>query len=256
MATTNPPTPGKQWADGPCPMVHTPMYETNKEDIFTKGSSHMALLHNAILRGYNTIYLQAEHVQPADYADFIGYSLAWFKFVKGHHDDEEENLFPKVEEVIGKKDIWEESLKEHETFLEGLGKFNTYLSTLPSPSDFSGKELISIMDTFQEPFNHHFHSEISTIANMSSYGDFPEAGPIFATWGKQSIMKAGMTDVVPFLFLNFDRSFEEGKWATWPPMPGPIRWLLTRAGSSWHWGWWKFSSCDVNGTPQDLYASS
>lgn len=67
-------------------------------------------------------------------------------------------------------------------------------------------------------------------------------------------MKAGYTDVIPFLFLNFDRTFEEGMWVDWPPMPAVIRTGLTRVGSSWHWGWWKFASCDVNGVPKALYA--
>ena len=69
-------------------------------------------------------------------------------------------------------------------------------------------------------------------------------------------MKAGLTDGIPFLFLNFDRSedFEKGMWKSWPPMPKPIRWGLTNLGGSWNWGWWKFASCDAAGTPRGLYA--
>jgi hemerythrin-like domain-containing protein len=73
----------------------------------------MCLLHNAIIRGFNTIYLQAPHIQEADKADFIGYALTWFRFVKSHHDDEELNLFPKMEEVLGDKTIWTETHEEH-----------------------------------------------------------------------------------------------------------------------------------------------
>lgn len=73
----------------------------------------MALLHNAILRGFNSVYLQAPHVKSADYADFIGYSLAWYKLVKSHHDDEEAELFPKVEDVLNEKGIWDETISEH-----------------------------------------------------------------------------------------------------------------------------------------------
>jgi hemerythrin-like domain-containing protein len=73
----------------------------------------MALLHNSIFRGYNSIYLQAPHVQDADKADFIGYALTWYKFVKSHHDDEEQSLFTKVEEMLDDKTIFEETHKEH-----------------------------------------------------------------------------------------------------------------------------------------------
>jgi hemerythrin-like domain-containing protein len=75
----------------------------------------MAHIHNAILRGYNSIYQQGPHVQEADKPAFIGYALTWYRFVKSHHDDEEAELFPKVEEVLGEsgKDIWDETHKEH-----------------------------------------------------------------------------------------------------------------------------------------------
>ena len=73
----------------------------------------MALLHNAIIRGYNSIYLQAPYVQDTDKADFIGYCQTWFKFVKSHHDDEEFNLFPKIKELLGDEGVWTETHKEH-----------------------------------------------------------------------------------------------------------------------------------------------
>jgi hypothetical protein len=75
----------------------------------------MALLHNSIFRGYNSIYLQAPHVKDSDKADFIGYALTWFKFVKSHHDDEEESLFIKIEELLDDKTVFEETHKEHGT---------------------------------------------------------------------------------------------------------------------------------------------
>jgi hypothetical protein len=123
-----------------------------------------------------------------------------------------------------------------EAFHDGLLQFSTYLTSLSSPSEFSGVKLIEVMDSFREPFNHHFHSEIASIAKLSEYGDYPEAGPIFAKWGKQSIMKSSYTVVIPFLFMNFDRTFEDGTWKDWPPMPVVIRIGLTRLGSAWHSG--------------------
>jgi hypothetical protein len=94
--------------------------------------------------------------------------------------------------------------------LPGLAKFNTYLTTLPSPSAFSGATLLGIMDELGAPFSAHFHSEIATIAALAALGDFPAAGPVFKAWGKQTVSTAGYADVVPFLFLNFDRTVEDG----------------------------------------------
>ncbi|KAF5253013.1 hypothetical protein FANTH_2100 [Fusarium anthophilum] len=256
------PTGSQPWADGPMKLVTTPQYETKKTDLFTTGATHMALLHNAIIRGFNSIYLQAPHVKDADKADFIGYSQTWFKFVKSHHDDEEDNLFPKVQELLGDEPVWDETHHEHESFLAPLAEFNTYLSNLASANDLDGAQVIKLMDAFKEPFEHHFHSEISTIAALSSHlkapnEDTPEgaaAGLTFKTWGKKTVTKAGVLDVVPFFLLNLDRTAEEGMWANWPPMPAPISWGLTNIAGSWYGKWWKFSSCDSQGKPQELYA--
>ena len=73
----------------------------------------MALLHNCIIRGFNSIWLQAPYIKEADKADFIGYSLTWFKFVKSHHDDEEDNLFSKVADILGDESVWSQTHEEH-----------------------------------------------------------------------------------------------------------------------------------------------
>jgi hypothetical protein len=119
-------------------------------DIFTSGATHMALLRtspsdtsfrttrcprntrsfgitvltfgtygltgssdNSIFRGYNSIYQQAPIIADQDKADFVGYCLTWYKFVKSHHDDEETTLFTKIEELLKDKTIFEETHKEH-----------------------------------------------------------------------------------------------------------------------------------------------
>lgn len=118
-----------------------------------------------------------------------------------------------------------------ESFLGGLGEFNTYLTSLKSPSDFSGEELRRIMASFHEPFENHFHSEIDTIASMASHPKAPQPGTpehaaaaaMFKSWGKNTVSKAGLLDVVPFFLLNLDRTAEAPLWTNWPPMPGPIK---------------------------------
>ncbi|KAF2643218.1 hypothetical protein P280DRAFT_467284 [Massarina eburnea CBS 473.64] len=257
-----PPSSDKPWADSPIPLVVTPAYATKKTDIFTLGATHMAHVHNAILRGYNSIYQQAPYVTDEDKSEFIGYAQSWFRFVKSHHDDEELELFPKMEEVIGTKGIWDQTHKEHESFLTGLSRFNDYLDLLPEPFDFSGTELRLIMAAFQDAFSNHFHAEIVTIASFSELPTAPkptsveatQAAAIFKTWGKKTVMKSGTTDGVPFLLLNLDVTYEKGMWASWPPMPAPIRWGLVNVGGAYHWGRWKFASCDAAGRPRELYA--
>ncbi|KAK3329934.1 hypothetical protein B0H66DRAFT_466381 [Apodospora peruviana] len=255
-------TPSNAWANGPMKLITTPQFQTKKTDIFTSGATHMALLHNSILRGYNSIYQQAPHILDHDRADFISYCLVWHKFVKSHHDDEEETLFTKVEELLNDKTVFVETHKEHEAFLVGLAEFEKYLSTLKTPADYSSDELLRIMGTFQEPFESHFHSEISTIARLAEHPNTPKEGTpentaasaTFKSWGKSTVTKAGVTDVVPFFLLNLDRTAEDGMWANWPPMPAPIRWGLINIAGAFKSGLWKFTSCDSQGQPKELWA--
>ncbi|KAL1845559.1 hypothetical protein VTK73DRAFT_490 [Phialemonium thermophilum] len=262
MAST-PPSSSKPWADSPIKLVSTPQYQTKKTDLFTTGATHMALLHNSILRGYNSIYNQAEHVRDVEKADFIGYGLAWYRFVKSHHDDEEENLFARIEDLLGDKTVFAETHKEHESFLQGLAEFDRYLTSVSTdPLSFSGSELLRIMSSFQAPFETHFHNEITTIAALADHPSAPKEGSpeaaaaaaVFKTWGKTTVSKAGYLDVLPFFLLNLDATFEDGTWAHWPPMPAPIRWGLVNIGGAFHYGWWKFASCDAGGRPRELWA--
>jgi hypothetical protein len=225
----------------------------------------MAHIHNAILRGYNSIYLQAPHVAQENKPAFVGYALTWYKFVKGHHDDEEGGLFPAVAGVLGvvDADLWREMYEEHEAFLEGLGKYRECLEGLETPGGFDGEKLREVMEGFREPFEAHFHSEIGTIASFAELPGAPaegsererEAAAIFKAWGKKTIMTAGIADVAPFFLMNLDATYEEERWADRPPIPPPVRWGLINIAGSWNWSWWKFASCDSSGQPQQLYAS-
>src|ERR1700761_2710605 len=77
----------------------------------------MCMVHNSIFRGYNSIYHQAPHIAEADKADFIGYCLTWHKFLKSHADNEEISLFLEIEKIVDDKTVFEESHKEHGTYL-------------------------------------------------------------------------------------------------------------------------------------------
>jgi hemerythrin-like domain-containing protein len=76
----------------------------------------MAQMHNSIFRGYNSIYLQAPYIRETEKSDFIGYCLTWYKLVETHAKDEESNLFPLVEELLGDK-VFAETHKEHGVYM-------------------------------------------------------------------------------------------------------------------------------------------
>lgn len=249
------------WADSPLAMIPTPMYLSQKTDMWTEGASHMCNVHNSVFRGFNSIYLQAEHVQDQDKADFVGYCMTWYKFVSTHAMEEEEVLFPAVEKMLGEA-VFQDTHKEHEAFLPPLTDFHTYLSTLSNPVDFSGPRLIEIMDRFRKPFEDHFRSEIDTIALLADHPNAPKentpegikAAADLDRMGRNTVLRGGIVDVGLFFLLNLDREYEDGLWKDWPPVPRPIKWLLLNIGGWVHSGWWKFASCDAEGRPRQLYA--
>lgn len=72
-------------------------------DLWTDGASHMCTVHNALFRGFNSMYQQAPHVQDADKAAFVGYCQTWVKFLHSHTQHEETGMFVMAEELLQDK---------------------------------------------------------------------------------------------------------------------------------------------------------
>jgi hypothetical protein len=144
-----------------------------------------------------------------------------------------------------------------------LANFHNYLVNLKSPSDFSGTKLLEIMATFQEPFEFHMRSEISTIANLAKHPRTLKEGSAeeksiqaeFDSREGNNIIKSGIMDVLPFFLFNFDRDYEDGLWINWPPIPAPVRFIIMGIGRVSHPGWWKLASCDAGRQRKVLYAA-
>ncbi|KAL3959670.1 hypothetical protein ACCO45_004787 [Purpureocillium lilacinum] len=224
----------KPWADAPLALIPTPTFLTNKTDMWTEGASHMCNLHNAIFRGYNSMYLQAPHVRDADKADFLGYCRTWSKFVRTHADKEEGELFPDAERLL-KDEVFKHTHEEHDAFIPALNEFHEYLESVKAtPSQLSTARMLELMAAFEKPFEEHFRR--------------------FDAWGRRSVLTGGVTDVSMFFLFNLDRGYEGGLWSDWPEVPAALRWALTRTLGGWHSGWWRFASCDADGRPRELYA--
>lgn len=221
----------------------------------------MALVHNAMIRGFNSIYQQAPWVMEDHKPAFVGYGLTWAKFVLSHHDDEEHTLFKKVSVVLDDDEIWESTHKEHEAVTDGIAIFQGYLKGLADPRNLTAQTLIKIMDDLLPAFEEHMHSEVKVIAALDKHPRAPLEGSdeairaknVFAEWGKKTITKAGLLDVLPFFLLNLDKTFEDSTWADWPPMPKPIRWTFINIVGMLRGKQMKFASCDSDGMPKELW---
>jgi hypothetical protein len=103
-------------ADKPLSLLVPPQSKqadpSKPENDFVGAASEMCLVHNFLIRGYNSIFLQAPHVKPEDYSDFINYSMCWLNLIRSHHDGEERLIFPEIEKATGDA-CMQENVKQH-----------------------------------------------------------------------------------------------------------------------------------------------
>lgn len=131
----------------------------------------MALAHNGIIRGLNSIYLQAPNLPANDTVvarDFLIYCQCWSESMHHHHDAEEEIFFPDIENVANVKGVMEQNVEQHRAFTPGFDKFYDYCKTCP-PKDYDGAKLRSLVQDFAEPLVKHLHDEIETLRALDKY---------------------------------------------------------------------------------------
>jgi hemerythrin-like domain-containing protein len=130
----------------------------------------MTLAHNLILRGLNSIYLQADNIsQSEDISDFLHYCKAWYLTIHHHHEGEEKYLFPAIAEYTGEKDIMDTNIAQHEVFDEGVEGLNEYLENA-TPETYDGKLVKSKIEGFAPALQTHLREEIATLLNLEKYG--------------------------------------------------------------------------------------
>ena len=177
---------GKPWADGPYPLIETP---SKTQDIVTATSiadvplaevaqkSHAAIhaatemthVHNVIIRGVNSIYLQAPNVRNlSDIKDFLHFVKLWGNFVDRHHETEEESIFPDLETFTGEKGLMQHSVDQHLAFHSGLQKLKDYASN-SAPEDYDSDKLKGLIDDFGPTLQEHLVEEIGALLALKKY---------------------------------------------------------------------------------------
>ncbi|KAK2027624.1 hemerythrin HHE cation binding domain-containing protein [Colletotrichum zoysiae] len=252
------------YADHPYALIPTPTHQAAqnekdapKPDMFTRVASEMALVHNMVIRGLNSIYLQAPFVSPSDAEAFLRYTLAWYSLVHVHHSCEEADFFPAIEEMAGQKGLMECNVSQHHEFHDGLGAFTAYVNACLGGKDkFEGPKLVSLIDGFGEALTKHLGDEIPSILGLRDFGTDKMAllEQKFAEDAEKNMKALGLVKGLPFGFSNHDVGFEGGRWESWPPAPPVVKLLCRHVTYRFHTSWWKFAACDPMGNLRPLYA--
>ena len=131
----------------------------------------MSLAHNGILRGLNSIYIQAAHIPSEDLVivkDFLIYCQCWCESMHHHHEAEEKSFFPAIEELSGVPGLMQQNVEQHKAFTPGFEQFLEYVATCQR-KDYDGETLLRLVDGFAEPLTKHLHDEIQTLLALDKY---------------------------------------------------------------------------------------
>lgn len=136
----------------------------------------MTILHNCFLRGINSIYLQCGNVatkgSTKDKLDLANFAYQWAEWVDEHHRFEEEDLFPRINELAGVPGIMDGNVNEHAQFHDGLIKFEEYLNKVKEEKEeLSAETMKSIIESFMPALQSHLESEIDTLVSLEKYDD-------------------------------------------------------------------------------------
>ncbi|KAL1965836.1 hypothetical protein VTN77DRAFT_5157 [Rasamsonia byssochlamydoides] len=239
----------KLWADRPWELIETPSKTADvNEHPAVYIANEMAFAHNSMLRGLNSIYLQAPHVHdPRDVADFLFFVKSWAAWVSHHHVLEEERMFPDFEKVIGTPGFLEGNINQHHAFQPALKRLLAYGSDT-QPADYDAVTLRSIVEEMAPGLRQHLSDEIQSLLSMRSYD-----GKALLKVYKDCEAEAGKQDktVVPPMVLGLrDVTFEGGnKWPAMPPLSELfVHYIFARK----HAGSWRFLPCDTWGKPRPL----
>lgn len=92
----------KPWANQPWPLIETPSTTHHITHPALHIANEVALVHNAMIRGLNSIYLQAPHVrQTQDIVDLLFLTQSWTTWLLDYHNLKESTMLPGFESVLG-----------------------------------------------------------------------------------------------------------------------------------------------------------
>lgn len=134
-------------------------------------ATQMALAHNGIIRGLNSIYLQSTKLPQNDVTvarDFLTYCQCWSESMHHHHDAEEKEFFTSIEAISGVEGLMIQNVEQHRAFTPGFELFESYCRTCP-PAEYDGQKLKSLVEGFAEPLTRHLYDEIDTLRALDKY---------------------------------------------------------------------------------------
>jgi len=204
----------------------------------------MALMHNVLIRGCNSIYEKAPVVKPGDEIAFAGYCLTAVDMIHIHHRGEEKIFFPH----LGKRLDMSENLREHEEFSGPLDAFHQYIkSVFDHQEKYDAEKTRALLRGFADFMSQHLHDEMPTIMpDQLNKFEKSELDVMMAEHGEYAKANGAFFTILPWC-VSHHNTLDVPHW---PPLPGPLMWLARNFSGFKYSSWWKFSPYDLKGKPR------
>ncbi|KAG8927458.1 hypothetical protein FRC01_007470 [Tulasnella sp. 417] len=224
-------------------------------DIYEIQPVRMAILHNIILRGFNSMIYYSGEVTAGTkkYTSFLSYCNQMIRLVHRHHSIEETIFFPWLETKLGEGAMGG-NIEGHESFRAPLATFGELLEDLRSGKatwdlNTFRKSLYELVELLRP----HLEEEIETLRPEKLKDHVPEDE--FRAKEKaaerQIMREASLITNTPILYVNGDSV--NGAW--FPPIPPPITFLMKYPLWLVHSDWWEFGSCDKHKRVKPQFAA-
>lgn len=240
----------------------------------------MCCIHNVLIRGLNSIYLQARNVAPTKISaitpenkadvgtrdDFVDYAREWSILLHIHHNGEETHLFPEIDKILNGKDIMERNVQQHRLFDDGVNRFDKYLEQVRRPAKgvervgedkfFYGSELCEIIESFAAIMVSHLNEEIATLLSLRAWDEKLDLYSMIEAEGETAMKTCSLVGTVEFVWHNLDAEYEGGIHKNFPPAPAPLKFMLKNVLWYPNRRMWRFSTCTSSTKlrPKLLYA--
>jgi hemerythrin-like domain-containing protein len=152
-------------------------------------ATEMALVHNVMIRGLNSMLAQAPFVSPTDINDFMEYCISFCVFDREHHEAEEILVFPVLETLTNTPGIMEKNVVQHEEFLPKIHDFQVYVKQVRlGVAVYDAKKIIGLIERFADLFTAHLTAECETLAVLEKYN--LDWAPLLARLSKYAVDNA------------------------------------------------------------------
>ncbi|KAI5239198.1 hypothetical protein E4T43_06968 [Aureobasidium subglaciale] len=247
------------WADQPFALIDTRQFSQDSSHAAYYVATQMSLAHNGIIRGLNSIYLQAPNLPAGDTTvarDFLIYCQCWSESMHHHHDAEEAIFFPEIESITKIKGLMEQNVEQHRAFTPGFDEFYEYSKTC-QPVEYDGRKMKALVEAFAKPLIKHLHDEIETLRALDKYNSekirrayrrFEKS--LMATDNVKCLpskldiilLTPYQYRIAPLVFGTADRSFEGGIH-DFPAVPFFVPYVINYIFGMRYHSVWRFNPC-------------